>query len=516
VSDSGETPTRVRFAVAGILLLATILRFWAIGSGIPHTTGTDEPEILSRSLTIMKTGNLNPQFFDYGGLTIYLHAAVASARFISGAMAGEWTSLDQVWEGDFYLWSRAVTALFGVMTVYVVYRIGRRWNVTVALIAALMTAVYPNLVREAHFALTDTPLTFFVTETLLLTLVAGETGQLRWFLIAGLTTGLAAATKYNGLVAVLMPLSAVLVAPTVRLRWSAALAVCGAAALGFLSTAPYTVLDLKSFLNAFGALASHFSRDMPAGAAMDTHLKHIRIAFGFPSDGEGLRRSVGWIGFLLSLFGAVVLAAQLRSPIRRTAALATLVFPLTYFWLITHQSLIFARYAIPMIPMMCLMLAIAIWTIGHRLSGPGAMIPWPLIPLLTAIVVLPPVTQSVSGDRGLDKVHTEELAARWIQANVPPGKLILIDEPRIRLPPAYPMLTNTRLIYEPLEKYRDQGVAYIVTSSQQTDRIFQDPKAHPGEYADWQKLFAATEMVKVIQPVKDVIPGSTITILKIR
>jgi 4-amino-4-deoxy-L-arabinose transferase-like glycosyltransferase len=511
----------VKFAVSGILLLSVILRFWAIGSGIPHTTRTDEPEILGRSLTIMKTGNFEPMagkvaFFDYGGLTFYLHATVASARFLSGAMAGEWTSLDQVWEGDFYLWSRAVTAMFGVMTVYVVYRIGRRWSVAVGLIAALMTAVYPNLVHESHFALTDTPLTFFVAETLLLSLIASETGLLRWFLLAGVTTGLAAATKYNGSVALLMPLAAALVAPTVRLRWPAMLAACGGAALGFIATAPYTLLDLKNFLNAFGSLAAHFARDMSASDAVDTYLKHMRIAFGFPWQGWLGSEGVGWIGLLLSVFGAAVLAAQLRSPGRRAAALTVLVFPLAYFWMIAHQSLIFARYANPMIPMMCVSLAIAICAIGNRFSRPGSMTRSRLMTLLTAIVVLPSATQAISGDRELNKVHTEELAARWIQENIPKGKLILIDEPRIRLPPAFPMLTNTRLLYEPLEKYREQGVVYIVTSSQQTSGIFDDPKAHAREYAGWQQIFSATDMLKVINPVKDVNPGSTITILKIR
>ena len=293
---------------------------------------------------------------------------MASARFISGAMAGKWTSLDQVWEGDFYLWSRAVTALFGVMTVYVAYRIGRRWHPTVGLIAALMTAVYPNLVHEAHFALTDTPLTFFVTETLLLSLVAGETGLARWFLLAGVTTGFAAATKYNGAVALLMPLAAALIAPAVRLRWAAALTVCCGAAVGFLLTAPYTVLDIQHFLNAFGSLASHFSRDLPPMEATRTHLKHMRIAFGLGQQGWSL--AIGSVGFSLSLFGLAVLATQLFSPVRRTAALVTLVFPLAYFWMIVHQSQVFARYSLPIIPMMCLSLAIAIRTIGTRLSRP--------------------------------------------------------------------------------------------------------------------------------------------------
>src|SRR5713101_394592 len=174
-SEHPVLPTRVNLALAGILTLGVALRLWSISTGIPYTTGTDEPEILGRSLKMMRSGNLNPGFFDYGGFTFYLHMVVASARFLAGAIAGKWTTLDQVWEGDFYLWSRIVTAGFGVMTIYVVYRVGLRWSRAVGLIAALVAAVHPNLVRESHFALTDTPLMFFVTETLLLSIVAADT-----------------------------------------------------------------------------------------------------------------------------------------------------------------------------------------------------------------------------------------------------------------------------------------------------------------------------------------------------
>ena len=131
-----------------------------------------------------------------------------------------------------------------------------------------------------------------------------------------------------------MPLAAALTAPTVPRRWPAVLAACGGTALGFLTTAPYTLLDIRNFLNAFGALASHFSQDVPAEATR-IYLKHMRIAFGLGQQGWSL--AIGWIGFLLSIVGGLVLAAQLFSPRRRTAALVALVFPLTYFWLITHQ-----------------------------------------------------------------------------------------------------------------------------------------------------------------------------------
>ena len=165
-----------------------------------------------------------------------------------------------------------------------------------------------------------------------------------------------------------------------------------------------------------------------------------------------------------------------------------------------------------MIPMMCLAVGIAIWTIGGRFSGAGKAISWPLVPLLTLIVFVPPAAQAAMGDYELSKVTTEETAARWIQENLPPGKKIVIDDPRIRLPPAFPTVTNTRLVYESLESYAQQGVVYLVTSSMQTDRYFNDPAAHPGEVAGWNRIFASTEMLKVIRA-----PGqSTITILKIR
>ena len=88
-----------RLTVFAILVLAAVLRLWTVDSGIPHTVAVDEPEIMGRAVNILKTGDFNPHFFDYGGFTIYMHAGVASARFATGALSRKWTSLDQVWTG---------------------------------------------------------------------------------------------------------------------------------------------------------------------------------------------------------------------------------------------------------------------------------------------------------------------------------------------------------------------------------------------------------------------------------
>ena len=84
------------FILAIIITVAALLRFVAIGSGIPFNLGVDEPEIMGRVVHMMRTGDFNPHFFDYPGLYLYLQLGVAVVRFLIGATFGHWTSLDHV------------------------------------------------------------------------------------------------------------------------------------------------------------------------------------------------------------------------------------------------------------------------------------------------------------------------------------------------------------------------------------------------------------------------------------
>ena len=117
---------RSALTLAAILGVGAILRFWALGAGIPFALGVDEPELMNRAVRMMRTGDFNPHFFDYPGLYIYIQVAVACTRFILGATAGEWQSLAQASPSDFYLWGRAVTALLGTATIFLLFHIGMR------------------------------------------------------------------------------------------------------------------------------------------------------------------------------------------------------------------------------------------------------------------------------------------------------------------------------------------------------------------------------------------------------
>jgi 4-amino-4-deoxy-L-arabinose transferase-like glycosyltransferase len=304
--------------VAGVMTLATVLRFWTIGRGLPYSVGADEPDIMNRVLHMLHEGDFNPhEFFDYPTLTFYMQMVVAGARFIAGAVRGEWITLDQIWPGDFYLWARTFTALLSVGTVYITYRAARRWTPLTAIIAALALSVQPQLVREAHFALTDTPLTFFVSLTMLLSLYACEKGRLRWFILAGVGAGLAAATKYNGGTALLMPLAACLRVGELRVRTLAVVGVIIGAASAFVAGAPYSLINLPGFLNGFAALIQHYNQERaPTDPAYIVYLKHIADWFSVITTNGRLYRMTSYPALALCGLGAASLAIDAFRPSR--------------------------------------------------------------------------------------------------------------------------------------------------------------------------------------------------------
>ncbi len=480
--------------LALVLAVAALLRFWSLGYGIPFAVGVDEPEIMVRVVTMMKTGNFNPHFFDYPGLTFYLQLPVAVARFLIGAIMGRFQGLEQADPSDFYLWARALTALFGVGTVFLTYQVGMRWGARHALLGAGLLAVLPMHVRESHYVLADVPATFFATLTLLLSLVAHEKGTAKAFLWAGAAAGLTIASKYNAGLIMLLPLiSAWMTLGATPSRFICVLAALGGTIAAFLIGAPYSLLDLPGFLNGFAHLTAAY-RPRGGGNAGDSgasiYLKH-------------LLGTLGWPAFLLMIAGLILgIVRTVKGPGKVRWTLLV-VFPVIYFYAISGRALIFGRYLLPLLPFVCMLAAIAVIS-GVSLLRRFDIPRTPrrlLITGLTVAALLPPMWNAVNFDRTISQTSTTETAYNWILLNIPAKSKVVVEKYDLRLSDSlYRVDYVNDLTEREYQDYVRGGFDYIIASSQAFGPVLDAPQSAPDRYARYRSIFDQSQQVFAIKP----------------
>jgi 4-amino-4-deoxy-L-arabinose transferase-like glycosyltransferase len=377
--------------LAIVMAVAALLRFWALGHGIPGLVSADEAVLLEKVVAMIKAGDFNPRFFEYGGLIFYAHVPVVVGRFVLGAITGRWASLGQVGPADFYFGARLLTMVLGTATVFLLFQLGQRWGSRHALLGAGLLAVMPLHVAQSHYAHPDVPATFFVTLTMLLSLVAHERATTRAFVWAGVSAGLAGATMYGAGIALALPLVAAwmtLHATPSRLR--CAIAVVGAALGAFLVTAPYTVLDLPGFLNGVAALAYSYRAVSPAPttAAWLEALVQLRFTLGWPAT------LLLIAGFVLGIVRAIKGPGQVRWTM-------VITFSILYLAMLACRSVVIDRDVLPLLPISCLFAAVAVVSgvsLLRRFDIPHAP-RRALIAGLTIAALLPPLIASIAFDR---------------------------------------------------------------------------------------------------------------------
>ncbi|MGH3650390.1 MAG: hypothetical protein ACRDU9_06725, partial [Acidimicrobiia bacterium] len=66
---------RKRWPLLVVVMLGAVLRLWGIDWGLPYLYHPDEPNDLTRTMTMLQTGDPNPHWFHYGSLMFYLYGA---------------------------------------------------------------------------------------------------------------------------------------------------------------------------------------------------------------------------------------------------------------------------------------------------------------------------------------------------------------------------------------------------------------------------------------------------------
>ncbi len=437
--------------IISIVILAAALRIWGSAWGLPtaqhyFSYHPDETVVLSAAMRInFFTGQIDPGFYNYGSLYIYLVAFsilfgsgwglinLPASNLLSAAHIGEFSNL--------YMAGRIVSLLMGIATVYLVYALGKRaYGRKVGILAASFMAVMPIHVMHSKFLAVDVPATFFVTLALIFAFRIVDGRRWKDYLLAGVFVGLAAATKYNAGLVILSPIVAHFVSdtrkPSRRLLSLKLLSIILATAVAFFAGTPGALMNSGKF-------ASDFAYEV----------LHVRTGHGlvFTDTGNGyiyhiahsLYYGMGLPLLILAVAGLIYALAR-----RSRSDLILLTFALVYYAVIGAAQVRFARYTIPMLPVLALLAARVTIDVCKRTSERKVMAIGCAAAL--ALVMAYTLAYSLSIDRVYAATDTRDAAAAWISANVPANSSIAFPTiPWFYTPPVRPnfgaMMVSQRL-----------------------------------------------------------------------
>jgi hypothetical protein len=302
---------------------------------------------------------------------------------------------------------RTISAIASAGVVVVVYRLGRqidgaRLGWTAAIFAA--AAVIP--MRHAHHALPDSLTSLLGAGVLWASWQISRREGWRYYLWAGLFTGLLLATKFNGAFCALAVVAAH--ASRVGLRpallglrlWGAGLV----ALITSLLVSPYLLLSYEKYLHVAQYQVS----------SLDFSLRQTSPWWWIPRQLVTEELVIG--GWMLA---GVVLALVRRQAFDKIA-LAALVPAGLYIGSWTRESL---HYLLPYYPALVLLAASACTTLSRRLA---LGVTWPryVTILLLTLTVLPNLWRGLGEAAALSQPDTRQLAADWVRTHVPAGSTL--------------------------------------------------------------------------------------------
>ncbi len=440
VADPGERLPKGNWggpkaALAALLGLALALRLVGLEYGLPFGTllNPDEQSIVPRAWRMVHGGGLDPHWFDYPTLVLYVLAPF------------------QAWNGaPSFLTARVVIVVFGLAAVAASWWLGRRsYGLVAGVVAGAVVCVQTTSVAYSHMAVTDVPLTAAIALSLGL-MVANRPA---W---AGLVAGLAASAKYPGVF---------LVVPLVVCTWGRWRRLAISIALGtiaFLATSPYVLVHP-------GQAWSDASRVQRL--ARDGWLGFEHDSFALFSFSGRLWHTLGPV-LLVAVVGLVFALVT-----RKKTDLILASFVVVYFIDLLTIRAHFDRYLLPLLP--------ALGTLAGRFRA--------LAPV-TILLLVVPLTYSIRDDVRLTKTDTRVVAERWIVRNVPDGAIVAAESstPPLAgysvLPLALPGPGRPSDPNRDLSLLRLGGVRYVVVTGAVADRVLAARNRYPLEVRFYNQL----------------------------
>ncbi len=451
--------------------------------------------------------SLNPDYFINPPAYTYLLHVAFWARWGTRAAVGDAFAADP---GSAFAIARVLAAVLGAAAVGLLALAGRRlFDLRVGLVAGALLAVAFLPVHYSHLAVNDVP----AMAALCLSLVgiAGvyRRGGLWDYALAGAALGLACATKYTAGIVVLCLIAAARERRLAGLSLAAALAVAA-----FVVANPYSVLDWETFRE---GLEQQSQASSDGGGKLGL-VGESGLLYYLGTLTWGL----GWLPVLAAAAGAVWLSVR-----DRRLALVLVPAPVVFLLFMGLQDRFFARWLLPIYPLLCLLAAWAAVETAARVRR-GRV--WPVV-AAGALLCVQGLVFSVHNDVVLARDDTRALAREWMVENIPEGGRVVIEPiapdqwamdtgrpsaatgtgnrwikwPTSRFRGRAVKLEDFERTLRPslLDRYQRAGYCYVVTGSTQYGRALTEPEEVPQAMAYYDELRRRADVVYRVSPLGD-------------
>lgn len=404
-----------------ILSAALALRLLGIDFGLPYVFYPDETVIVNHAVAF-GTGDLNPHYFIYPSLYMYVMSIIYGFTYVVGWLTGIFTStadFARLFFNDvtlFYLPGRLISALCGVASVAMVYLLGRRaYNIRVGLISASFLAFSVYHVEYSHFLKTHVPAGLLVIIGLYMAVSIYNDNckdNLLRYIFCGAVAGLATSTIYHaGFVLISMVLACMLHrhdSLTDDDKMPKIIIMVIACFVFFILGTPFALLDWSSFI-----------RDITAGASMSFKGGFWERGTFYPF--TSLLATMGSpLGFV-SLLGMGY--ALLR---HRPVDLILVSQPLLLAGFLMLFAVKQPHHMLIAFPALSILGALFVADIIGFLIRPRILKVVTLV-LVTVLILINPTIISFQSSYRLTLPDTRELSKNWIEANINPGSKIVMD-----------------------------------------------------------------------------------------
>jgi 4-amino-4-deoxy-L-arabinose transferase-like glycosyltransferase/DNA-binding beta-propeller fold protein YncE len=480
---------RNRWWFLALFLFALAVRLFRLDWDQHHFFHPDERAIgFAIDRLSFSPPQLNPHFFAYGSLPLYVIKCVT-------ALLGNFRASLRGYDASIFA-GRALSAVWGAATAVLLAMLGTRlYGRRVGLFAGFLLAASVLHVQNSHFATSDIPLAFWILLCLNFLVRVAESGNLRHYVAAGLSAGLAIATKFSAL-PLLLPIGIAVIdrcrVEGKRLRPLLFGACAGLAlAAAFFIGQPYAILDFHAFRN-----------DILEQSRMVRHAglyPYTNQYVGVPKYLYDLEQMVLW-GMGPAL-GLAVLAGTIACCFRtvrrpRVAEVLLLAWVLPFFAITGSFDVKFPRYLLPIYPLLVLWGAVWLeeWAARSRIGR-----------VARGLVLAATFLWLAAFMRIYTRPHSEVTASEWFYRQIPAGVKIASQDwdegfpfplPGERNPERYRIVTLS--YYEPDTPEKIRRISGELASSEyavfQTKRIYgavsRAPKKFPLTVRYFERLFA--------------------------